>query len=294
MVFLVSIAFIFPEVSQLSAKTVTDQLGREVTLPDDPRKIVSLAPSITEIVYALGRENRLKGVTRFSDFPEQASELPRVGSYVHLDLEKIVALKPDLCFAIKDGNPKEIVDRLESLGIPVYVVNPRNLESVMETLLEIGGLLNAAEKAEAIVARMKFRINRVNSLVARISRRPRVFFQIGISPIVSAGTRTFIHELILLAGGENLAQGPYPYPRFSKEQVLALSPEVIIISSMARDEVFDRVKAEWSRWPGLPAVREGRILLVDSNVFDRPTPRLVEGLELLVKLIHPEFFEENH
>ena len=122
--------------------------------------------------------------------------------------------------------------------------------------------------------------------------RPRVFFQIGISPIVSVGTDSFINELIILAGGKNVAAGKVVYPRFSREQVLAFSPEVLIITSMARNMLFEQVKAEWMRWPNIPAVRNQRIHLVDSNVFDRPSPRLVEALEMLAKLIHPELFKE--
>lgn len=274
------------------ARTVTDQLGRTVTVPDEPRRIVSLAPNITEIIFALGQEHRLMGATRYSDFPPEAKKLPKVGSYVHLDLEKIVALKPDLCIAIKDGNPIAVAKRLESLKIPVYAVNPRNLETIMQTVLEIGGLINAQKEADLLVKDMDLRIQKVKSLVSNVAHRPRVFFQIGVSPIVSVGTHTFIHGLIVLAGGTNLAQGPISYPRFSREQVLALSPEVIIITSMARAAVFEQVKAEWNKWPDLPAVRDQRIFLEDSNFFDRPTPRLVDGLELLVRLIHPELFEE--
>jgi iron complex transport system substrate-binding protein len=279
--------------SPSAAKTVTDQLGRQVTLPDDPKRIVSLAPSITEIIYALGKESCLKGATKFSDFPPAAKRLPKVGSYVRLDLEKIVAMRPDLCLATKDGNPGEIAKRLESLKIPVYAVDPRNLESVMDTLLEIGGLLNVTQRAEKVVHDMRSRVNRVKSLLTNASHRPRVFFQIGLSPIVSVGTNTFIHELIVLAGGENLSKGTTPYPRFSREQVLALSPEVLIVTSMARGASFESVKGEWTKWPDLPAVRDNRILLVDSNLFDRPSPRLVDALELLAKLIHPELFEER-
>jgi iron complex transport system substrate-binding protein len=273
------------------AKTAVDQLGRHITVPDNPERIVSLAPSITEIVFALDQGYRLKGVTTYSDFPPEAEKLPKVGSYVELDLEKIVALKPDLCIAIKDGNPIAVARRLESLKIPVYAVNPKNLETVMQTVQEIGGLLNVEEKADKLVQKMNLRIQKVNSLVAKTTYRPRVFFQIGVSPIVSVGTHTFSHELIVLAGGKNIAQGPIVYPRYSIEQVLALSPEVIIITSMARAAVFKRVKAEWTRWPNMPAVRNHQIFIEDSNLFDRPTPRLVDGLELLVKLIHPELSE---
>ncbi|RZB29651.1 MAG: iron complex transport system substrate-binding protein [Desulfobacteraceae bacterium Eth-SRB1] len=277
--------------AQSVVRKTTDQLGRSVTLSDNPQRIVSLAPSITEIIYELGQEHRLAGVTRFSDFPPEAAKLPRVGSYVQLDLERIIALKPDLCLATKDGNPRTVVERLESLQIPVYVVDPRCLDSVMKTVVEIGALLNAGNKAKSLVQNMRFRIQRVRFLVAKAPNRPRVFYQVGIFPIVSTGSNTFIHELILLAGGENLAQGSTSYPRFSREQVLALSPEVFIISSMARGEVVERVKKEWSCWTDIPAIRNQRIFLVDSSLFDRPTSRLLDGLELLVRLIHPELFE---
>lgn len=274
------------------AKTITDQLGRHVTVPDKPQRVVSLAPSITEIVFALDQGHRLQGVTTYSDFPPEAAKLPKVGSYVHLDLEKIVALKPDLCIAIKDGNPRVIAQRLESLKIPVYAVDPNNLETIMKTVLEIGTLLNAKGRANQLVQNMDLRIQKVKSLVAKATHRPRVFFQIGVTPIVSVGTRTFIHELIVKAGGTNLAAGPIPYPRFSREKVLALSPEIIIITSMARSAIFEKVKAEWEKWPNMPAVRNRRIFVEDSNFFDRPTPRLVDGLELLTRLIHPELIDK--
>jgi iron complex transport system substrate-binding protein len=279
--------------SDAIAKTVTDQLGRRVTLPQHPQRLVSLASSITEIIFAIGQEQRLKGVSRFSDYPEAAAMLPTVGSYTRPDLERIVALNPDLCIATKDGNPKRVIDRLVSFNIPVYAVDPRNLDKVMSTILDIGTLLDAPESAGALVESMRLRVQRVKHLVANARSRPRVFFQIGLSPIVSIGSDSFIHELIILAGGENVAAGDIAYPRFSREQVLSLSPEVFIITSMARDALFEKVKADWSRWPNMPAVRDRRLHLVDSNVFDRPSPRLVEALELLVRLIHPELFEED-
>ncbi len=274
------------------ARVVTDQLGRQVRLPDNPQRVVALAPNITEIIFALGREHRLKGVTMYSDYPDAARKLPKVGSYVRLDLEKIVALRPDLCIAVKDGNPKEVIERLEDLKIPVYAVDPRNLDTVMDTLREIGELLDANESAEKLIRNMKLRIQRVKTRVSKSAHRPRIFFQIGISPIVSVGTDTFIHEIIVLAGGKNLAAGLVPYPRFSREQVLSLSPDVFIITSMARSAAFEKVKAQWRRWPTIPAVQNGRIHIADSNLFDRPSPRLVDALELLSELIHPELFEE--
>lgn len=272
-------------------KQVTDLLGRQVTVPVHPQRIVALAPSVTEIVFALGSEKRLAGVTKFSDFPEGARALPKVGSYVHLDLEKIVSLNPDVCIAVKDGNPKYIAERLAALGIPVFAVDPVNLESVIETILAIGGLINADREADRVVRDMQTRVARVKNALAGIEVKPRVFFQIGIDPIVSAGSKTFIDELIVMAGGENLAAGTVPYPRYSREQVLDMKPDVIVITSMARHAVFEKVKASWSQWPGMPAVQHDRIFLQESNIYDRPTPRMVNGLEALSKILHPNRFK---
>ncbi len=274
------------------ARVVTDQLGRQVRLPDNPQRMVALAPSITEIIFALGQEHRLKGVTMHSDHPEAAQKLPKVGSYVRLDLEKIVALKPDLCIAVKDGNPIKVIERLEDLKIPVYAVDPRNLNTVMEALREIGQILDANESAEKLIRNMRSRIQRVKTRVSKSAHTPGIFFQIGISPIVSVGTDTFIHEIIVLAGGKNLAEGPVSYPRFSREQVISLSPDILIITPMTGSAAFEEVKAQWNRWPTIPAVQKGRIHLADPNLFDRPSPRLVDALELLSRLIHPELFEE--
>ncbi len=277
----------------IMAKTAEDQLGREIRVPDDPKRIIALAPSITEIIFALGQQDRLKGTTQFSNYPAEAAKLPKVGSYVRLDLERIVALNPDLCIAIKDGNPKGIIDRLQSLNIPVFAVNPRNLESMIQTIQKIGSILNASQKANTLVKDMRSRIQKVDALVSRIDRRPRVFIQIGISPIISAGTNTFIHELIVRAGGLNVAASNRAYPHFSREQVLALAPDVLIITSMARSGAFEKAKADWNRLSHMPAVREKRIYTVNSDVFDRPSPRLLDALEILTRLLHPKLFKEG-
>jgi len=282
----------FATSAESRTKIRVDQTGRTIELPDSPKRVVSLAPSITEIIYDLKCQDLLKGVTLYSDYPEQAQSLPKVGSYVYLDLEKIVSLKPDLCIGIKDGNPKEIVLRLESMGIPVYAVNPRNLSTIQKTIMEIGDLLNARKQADNLVAEMRSRINRVSEITARADHLPKVFLQIGIAPIVSAGADTFLHEMIVTAGGTNVAEKYKSYPRFSIEEVVVSEPDIIVITSMARQDVFDQVKAQWAQWPGLPAVKNNRIFLVNSDLFDRPTPRLLDGLEILVELIHPELIRK--
>lgn len=273
-------------------RTVTDMVGRTLHVSRDPQRIVALAPSITEIIFALGEEHRLKGVSRFSDYPDAAKDYPKVGSYVHLDIERIVALQPDICIGIKDGNPLSVVKQLDALKIPFYGVDPNDLNSVMESILAIGDLLAVSDRALAITAEMQRRIDSVKQRTASVSRRPAVFVQIGISPIVSAGSATFINQLIILAGGTNVAAGATPYPRFSTEQVISLAPEVMVISSMARATVFEQVKKQWMQWPAIPAVRNGAVYIAPSNIFDRPSPRLVDGLEQMARYIHPHLFRE--
>jgi iron complex transport system substrate-binding protein len=290
-VFLLSMLLLADAAGAAQTRRVTDLAGRTMEVPADPRRVVAMAPSATEIVFAIGRQDRLVGVSRFSDTPEAARALPKVGSYVHLDLERIVALKPDLCLAIRDGNPKAVVDRLEAMEIPVYAVDPRDLASVMETVTALGDLLNAREAARRLVDEMQRRIAAVDRRVAKVAHRPRVFLQIGLTPVVSAGSGTFLHELITRAGGVNAAAVAVAYPRFSQEQVIALAPEVLIITSMNREGLFAQALTEWRRWPQIPAVADNRLHIVDSNSLDRPSPRLVEGLEQLARLIHPKLFE---
>jgi len=284
----------FPAISSVAfAGSVIDQIGRNVVVPDNPQRVVALAPSITEIVYDLGQEKRLVGATQFSTYPEGAKKIPRVGSYVRLDLEKIIALKPDLCLSSRDGNPKHIVEKIEEMGIPVYVIDPQNLNQTMETILLLGKVLQAEQSAVKLVNNMRERITRVESLVATTLERPRVFFQIDAEPLVSAGNNTFIQELIELAGGLNTTSGEKSYPLFIWEDILILQPEIVIISSMAGGMSPAQLKKAWQRWPQLKAVSTNRIHVVEADIFDRPTARLVKGLETLAEIIHPELFHAN-
>ncbi len=273
-----------------SLVSVTDHEGRTVKVPAAPSRVISLAPSITEIVFALDQSHKLVGATRFSNYPDDATRLPRVGSYVQLDIEKIVALEPDLCIAIKDGNPVRTVRRLERLGIPVFAIHPMEIDAVLRSIRDIGELLGADPEASMLISTIQDRMAAVDAKIAEVSGRPSVFFQIGIAPIVSAGEGTFIDELIERAGGVNAA-GKYPgYPRFTREEVLMMAPDVMILTSMDRQKVFDDVLRDWQQWDNLPAVREGRIHMVDSDLYDRPSPRLIDGLEELAALLHPDIF----
>jgi iron complex transport system substrate-binding protein len=288
MLTLVLIFLILP--GNILAGPVVDQVGRTLVVPENPTRVIALAPSITEIIYDLGQEERIVGVTQYSTYPQEAEALPRVGSYVRLDIEKIVALKPDLCLATKDGNPKHIVDKIVSLGIPVYVVNPRNLQQIMDTITRLGSLLHAEQAAADLVSDMAKRIGRIQAQVKRGSYKPRVFFQIDAEPLFSAGTDTFIHELIELAGGINTTAGDVSYPRYSWEDIIVLQPDIVLISSMAGGLAPEYLVNSWKRWNLLSAVKNDRIFVVDAELFDRPTPRLVDGLEVIAAIIHPELF----
>jgi len=272
----------------VSSRLITDQTGEKIEVPAHPKRVLSLAPSITEMIFALRAEDKLVGATRYSNFPPAAKKLPRVGSYVQLDLERIVAIKPDLCIAIKDGNPRRAADAIKDLGIPVFAIDPHSIEQIQEAFLLLGEILEVPEKAGELVADMEHRLVLVKQKVASSRVRPRVFFQIADIPIVSAGKDSYIDKLITMAGGSNLAGNLAGYPRFSWENIMLLQPEVVLISSMAGGRSPEVLKASWLRWPEIPAVRNDRLYVVNADLFNRPTSRLITGLEILADILHPE------
>jgi iron complex transport system substrate-binding protein len=280
--------FLTITIAPASARLLVDQTGEKIDLPDEPRRVLALAPSLTEMIFSLQAEDRLVGATRYSNFPEAAKKIPRVGSYVQLDLEKIVAIKPDLCIAIKDGNPRRTADAIKALGIPVFAIDPRSIEQIMDAFLLLGEILGASKRAEELVADMEHRLSLVKEKVAASKIRPGVFFQIAEVPIISAGKDSYIDRLITLAGGRNLAGNMTGYPRYSWENIMLLQPEVVLISSMAGGKSPELLKASWLRWPEIPAVRNNRLYVVNADLFNRPTARLISGLEILAEILHPE------
>ena len=278
-----------PFLSGLShAATFRDSLGREITLKRPPVRIVSLAPSLTEILYYLGLGERVVGVTRYSYYPAEAMLKPKVGSYIDLNVEKIISLSPDIVFGTVDGNVPGVVELLEQAGIRVFIVNPRNVEKVIETIIEIGKVCGISEKADQLSQALRARVELVRELT-QFRERPLVFLQINLRPIMTVNKNTFHQDLIDLAGGKNMARDePITYPRISREEVIKRRPEVIIISSMERGGRFEKARQEWLEWTSIPAVKNNRVYLIDSDLIDRPSPRLVDGLEAMARIIHPE------
>ena len=262
-------------------------INRQV-IPGTYQRIVSLAPSITEILYALGLENQIVGVTQHCNYPADSLTKPKVGSYVDLNVEKILTLKPDLVIATADGNEKDSVERLVKFGIRVLVTNPKNLPEVFKTIQTIGRVTGREKQALSIVASLQKRADDIIENCARLSR-PKVFLQINEQPLMTVGRDTFHNNLITLANGMNVSGGAaIKYPKFSLEQVLKAKPDVILITSMERGAAGENKKERWKQWGQIPAVKNGRIQLLDSDLLDRPSPRLVDGLEALAKAIHPE------
>jgi iron complex transport system substrate-binding protein len=251
-------------------------------------RIISLAPSITEMIYFLGLGDRLVGVTRFSYFPKEAQKKPKVGVYTDINVEKVITLRPDLVIATADGNNRGDVEMLEEAGIPVYVINPRKIDQVLDTTERLGEICGVPDRAKRLVRPLRERVMRVVEAV-RDKGRPIVLLVINVRPLMSVNRGTIHHDIIQLAGGRNMTgDQPITYPKLNMEAVLKRRPDVIIISSMDRGGEFERAREKLFRWPTLPAVRKGNVYLIDSDLIDRPAPRIVSGLEEMARLMHPE------
>jgi iron complex transport system substrate-binding protein len=275
-----------------ATQTFNDEVGRDVIFPFPPERIVSLAPNVTEILFGLGLDEEIVGVSIHSNFPEKAKSKVRVGSYIRLDLEKIASLNPDLIIATGAGNTRDMVDRLGKLGLQTYVIYPKNFRDILQSIAHIGQVVNREKDARAIIEGMRKRSERVIDLTKGLPR-PKVFVQIGDVPIVTVGKGSFADDLIRLAGGENIAENEKEvYPRLGMEEILKRSPEVIVISSMNPTGDYQKILQEWTRWKTIPAVKNRRIHLMDSDLLDRPSPRIIEGLEELARVLHPEKFKK--
>lgn len=270
------------------AKVYVDEAGRRVDIPASPQRIVSLAPSITETLFALGLDREVVGVTMLSTYPEAARSKPRVGTFINISLERVVSLSPDLVIGTADGNRTGTVEQLERVGIPVYIVNPRSCEEIFRMTLNIGGITGRVNQAEAVVADLRKRIDRVASLLKGLPE-PNVFFQIGINPIITVGKDTLHNELIRRAGGVNVYEDASArYPRCGIEDIIARNPDIIIISSMKRGGDFLNIRDGWKKWKTLTAVRDDRIHIIEADIVDHASPRIVDGLEKMARIIHPD------
>lgn len=254
---------------------VTDDSGVTVRLKEPARRIVSLAPHITETLFAAGAGEKIVGVVDYSDYPEAAKQLPRIGGYAKLDLEAIAALKPDLAIGWASGNSPAHIGKLRALGIPIYLVQPERIDDVAAHLERYGEL--AGTSAPARTAAGIFR-TRLAELRTQYGTRPtvRTFYQIWKQPLMTVGGGQVISDAIRLCGGENIFAALKPLaPQITTEAVIAANPEVIIASGMgeARPDWLD----DWRRWTRLAAVRRDNLYFIPPDLIQRHTPRLIEG-----------------
>ena len=294
-VFILVVVVLSAVLGAAGAAVVPDMLGRPVAIPDRPLRVVSLAPSITETVYALGRGEWLVGVTAVCDYPPPARALAKVGGIAAPNLEQIVRLRPDLVFATAEGNSRNLLDQLERLGLATFALRPDSYWGVVESILAMGRALAAEPVARRVVEGIERRVRRVQDLVAGRSQ-PRVLYLIWTDPLIAAGAGTYLNDLLELAGGRNIVwERTGAYPRLNWEQVVARAPEVILLADHREDSEraetgSGHMPPEWHTWQAVPAIRTGRVLAVPSNTILRPGPRLGEGLTRLARAIHPGAF----
>lgn len=271
------------------ARDVTDATGVRVGVPDRPTRIVTLAPSLAELVASLlpDARDRLVGVSSFSDEPSFVKLLEDVGPYSRVNLERVLALRPDLVLATQDGNSRDQVQRLREAGLPVVVVSGQDLAAVADSMRRLGLALGQAEAGQRMASRFEAELEAFKRRSAARGR-PRVMLQIGDDPLVVAGGSGFLQEVLALAGGNNVFSDlKAAYPRPSLEEVRSRDPEVIAVVAMTGDRLlFERMAERWRSQAGLKAARLGRVRIVPGDRLLRPTPRLLEGLRSLEEALH--------
>lgn len=272
-----------------AAASYVDARGTRIVLPAPPRRIVSLVPSATELIFALGAEDRLVGVTDFCDWPPAARSKPSVGGMIDPSLETIVALKAEVVVATDDGNRQHTSEQLRRLGIPVYRVRASRVSQVLDVAAGLGELTERRGAVAPLVARIRRRIDAIAAAVAG-RPRPRVLYVLWPEPLIVPGRGSIVTELIGLAGGDSVtADQALDYPRFSVEAAVARAPDVIVLARHGTGSA-PIARDRWDRLAALPAVRAGRVHAVDGNLLHRYGPRIVDGLEQLARAIHPEAF----
>jgi len=269
---------------------LTDSFGREVTIPKQPERIVSLAPSSTEILFALGLGDKVIGVTDVCDYPEEALAIEKMGGFQGVNVEKIVAANPDLIIA-DSLTTKEVVEQLESFGFPVLAIRAVSVEEMLQHIELIGRAANVKAKAEEVIAGLRGRVEAISQRVKDIpdDERPLVFYEVWYDALMSVGPNTFIHDVIELAGGKSVtADATTDWPVVDLEVLLAKNPEVVILGHTGQTP--EQVKARVN-WQTVDAVKNNQVYTINPDLFSRPGPRLVDALEEVAKILHPNLFD---
>lgn len=268
--------------------TIKDDFGRTVTLEAAPERIISLAPSNTEILYALGLGEKVVGVTSYDDYPAEALEVEKIGDFNGINLEKIVELQPDLVVNYGPGNEEENA-RLEEAGINYVGFEPESIDAVIDTITRIGQLTGASDQAKILADEMSIKRDEILSKIEGAESKT-VFYEIWHEPLMAAGTGSFMDELMTMAGGENIAKDAEgEYPQFDLEQLVERNPEVYLTSADLPEKTVESIIAR-PGFENIEAIMNGNVYVLDANIMSRPGPRIIEALEIIAKAIHPEKF----
>jgi iron complex transport system substrate-binding protein len=269
---------------------VTDEVGRTVTIPAQVRRIVSLAPNLTETIYALGLEDRLAGDTDYCDLPVAAKVKPHIGSPQNPSIEAIVALHPDLVLATTSINLRQTADALARLGVPVYTTDPHTVRSMVDSFARMADLVGAQQQGAALVAALDARLDTLHTRLADIPL-VHVLFVVWLDPLISIGQNTFIADALRWAGAESVVLSSQNWPQVALEEVVRLQPDYIVLASSHTGEgsrTLEDLRTR-SAWKDLQAVRSGHVAIISEEI-DRPAPGLVDAIEQLAHEIHPNAF----
>jgi iron complex transport system substrate-binding protein len=271
-----------------ATREITDDAGRRVGIPAKVDRVVSLAPNLTEIVFAVGAGNRLVGRTSYCDYPAEAKAIPEVGDTLHPSLERIIALKPQVVLVSTASQLEVFTQQLNGQNIAVFVTDPHDLEGVFRSIGQIGEIVGEKDGANLLVQKLQ---ERMNAVVQAVKYKPlvKVFYQASGEPLYTAGHDSFVTDLIRRAGGASVtADVPGAWPKFSNESALAARPEAIILPTGGSMGAANANVAEALRKS--PAVLQGRVYKINDDHLARPGPRLVDGLEEMARALHPDAF----
>jgi iron complex transport system substrate-binding protein len=268
----------------LGSRVVNDDTGRRVEVPRVVKRVVSLAPSVTENVFAVGAGDRLVGVTTFCNYPEQAKSIAKVGDTMTPNMETIVALKPDIVFVSSASQLEAFTKTLEQNNIKVYVMNPTSMDGVLKGLRNLGDLFGTHDQVQELVADLTAREFAVSKKIEG-EKPARVFVQISREPLFTVGKQSYLTDLLREAGATSVtADVETAFPKLSKETAVALDPEAIILSESEDNQEPNEA------FKNSPAVKNGRVYKINADILSRPGPRLLDALEQIAKDLHPEKF----
>ncbi len=282
-----------PFMANVSAKAYVDDTGRRIYLAKPPARIVSLAPSITEMLFAIGVGEAVVGVTDFCDYPPEALSKPKVG-YSNPNMESLLALRPDLIVAPGHFLKPDAIVKLEQLKVPVFILVEKNVEDIFVHIQTLGRIVGRSPSADTVAMELR---RDVAAITQRVQNKPRIrmLYVLNSQPLITVGPGSFIDQLIGMAGGTNIAaKSTMPYPRLSMESVLQEDPEVLVFPVGKAEGIPDHEQQAWRQWSTMTAVKRGRLHQVSADWLNRPGPRIAKGLESLAAILHPEDSSGSH